>query len=98
MASSKNGGEEMKPTDDIKTPVGQLLKYILNKAGFVPIPIDDEFRKHIEALKKLQEVALEAAETLDEVRTGEDFECVCSDKAQAVRKALGIKGKYNDDE
>lgn len=81
--------------NNVKTPLGKLLVYILDKAGNIPIPIDEEFTKLVEGLDKLQEVALEAAEILEEVRTGEDFECVCHEKADEVRMALGMGRKYD---
>jgi hypothetical protein len=82
--------------NDIKTPLEKLLKYILNKNGDIPLPTDDELTRIIEDLEKVQLVALQAAELLEEVRTGEDFECVCGEKADEMRKALGMKGLYED--
>ncbi len=56
-----------------------------------------EFKKFLNEINLLERAALDAAETLDEVRTGEDFECDCGDKASAVRKALGIKGEFDNE-
>ena len=57
----------------------------------------EDFWKFLVEIGKLEKAAIEASETLDEVRTGEDFECVCSDKAREVRKVLGIKGEFDDE-
>lgn len=45
----------------------------------------------ISQITKLEKLATEAAGILEEVRTGEDFECVCWDKAAEIKGLLGIK-------
>lgn len=44
-----------------------------------------------EDYKKLKKLAKEASEILEEVRTGEDFECVCHEKAGEIKELLEIK-------
>ena len=65
---------------------------------FKSTPSELEFIKFLREFKNLEIAALAASETLDEVRTGEDFECICWDKAREIRKALGVKGEFDDEE
>lgn len=50
-----------------------------------------EYVSHLELAKaKLEKELINCADILDEVRTGEDFECVCSNAAESARHAMGI--------
>jgi len=79
--------------------ITKKYKELLDDIGiiFEKTPTEIEFNEFVKELKSLEAAALVASETLDEVRTGEDFECVCADKARDVRKALGIKGEFDDE-
>lgn len=39
-----------------------------------------------EYIEQLRACLIECADLLDEVRTGEDFECVCSEQADKARE------------
>lgn len=63
--------------------------------SYIQCNLDDissvEFNNFLIECDNMAKLAKEAAEILEEVRTGEDFECVCWDKAAEIKGLLGIK-------